>query len=167
MWSRTRITQYLSGRVRASVATMFILPTEETLTSNHRPGAVCRRKVHWRSSSPLRGSPPLTGPRTAMPFDRHTVPGLLLYVDIERRLEVPAGTSGRRQYESSFFIYSIRDIVGIGLASFEGSPAMRETHFAFGLSNHLSFTWYSEQHLCRTTNSSVGCSKVTVNSTIF
>ena len=46
------------------------------------------------------------------------------------------------------------------------SPAMRETHFAFGLSNHLSFTWYSEQHLCRTTNSSVGCSKVTVNSTM-
>ena len=87
-------TQYLSGRVRAPVATMFILPTEEMLTSNYRPGTVCRRKVRWRSSSPLRESPPLTGPRTAMPFDRHTVPGLLLYVDIERRLEVPAETRG-------------------------------------------------------------------------
>ena len=29
-----------------------------------------RRKVRWRSSSPLRGSPPLTWPRMAMPFDR-------------------------------------------------------------------------------------------------
>ena len=94
MWSRTRITQYLSGRVRAPVATMFILPTEETLTSNHRPGTVCRLKFRWRSSSPLRGSSPLTGPRTAMTFDRHTVSGLLLHVDIERRLEVPAETRG-------------------------------------------------------------------------
>ena len=29
-----------------------------------------RRKVRWRSSSPLRGFPPLTWPRMAMPFDR-------------------------------------------------------------------------------------------------
>ena len=46
---------------------------------------------------PSRAGPlriPLTGPRTAMPFDRHTVPGLLLHVDIERRLEVPAETRG-------------------------------------------------------------------------
>ena len=41
---------------------------------------------------PLTG--PFTGPRTAMPFDRHMVPGLLLHVDIERRLEVPAETRG-------------------------------------------------------------------------
>ena len=90
----------------------------------HRPGPGCRRKVRWRSSSPLswvplrsqgrgrpclsictrcqgskstwmfpaaggaverfagahpphyRGSPPLTRPRPAMPFDRHPGPGL-------------------------------------------------------------------------------------------
>ena len=88
----------------------------------HRPGRGCRRKVRWRSSSPLSwvpshkaadghafrsapetralnprgcfrrqegpskgslalilptivGSPPLTRPRPAMPFDRHQVPG--------------------------------------------------------------------------------------------
>ena len=35
----------------------------------HRPGPGGRRKVRWRSSSPLRGSP-LTRPRMAMPFDR-------------------------------------------------------------------------------------------------
>ena len=35
-----------------------------------RPEAGGRRKVRWRSSSPLRGSPPLTWPRMAMPFDR-------------------------------------------------------------------------------------------------
>ena len=39
-------------------------------TQDARPEAGGRRKVRWRSSSPLRGSPPLTWPRMAMPFDR-------------------------------------------------------------------------------------------------
>ena len=42
----------------------------ETTTSRRRSGHMCHRKVRWRSSSPLRGSPPLTWPRMAMPFDR-------------------------------------------------------------------------------------------------
>ena len=41
-----------------------------------RLGIRCRRKVRWRSSFPLRGPLPLTRPRTAMPFDRHTCHGL-------------------------------------------------------------------------------------------
>ena len=41
-----------------------------------RPEAGGRRKVRWRSSSPLRGSPPLTWPRMAMPFDRPPASGL-------------------------------------------------------------------------------------------
>ena len=35
------------------------------------PGRQVPSKGSLRSSSPLRGSPPLTRPRTAMPFDRH------------------------------------------------------------------------------------------------
>ena len=41
-----------------------------------RPEAGDRRKVRWRSSFPLRGSPPLTWPRMAMPFDRPPASGL-------------------------------------------------------------------------------------------
>ena len=45
-------------------------------TQDARPEAGGRRKVRWRSSSPLRGSPPLTWPRMAMPFDRPPASGL-------------------------------------------------------------------------------------------
>ena len=49
-----------------------------------RSGRMCRRKVRWRSSSPLRGSPPLTRPRTAMPFGGTCAPSSLLYRDLSR-----------------------------------------------------------------------------------
>ncbi len=48
----------------------------ETTTSRRRSGHMCRRKVRWRSSFPLRGPLPLIRPRTAIPFDRHMCPEL-------------------------------------------------------------------------------------------
>ena len=51
-----------------------------------RSGRMCRRKVRWRSSSPLRGSPPRTRPRTAMPFGGTCAPSSLLHRDLRMPL---------------------------------------------------------------------------------